>query len=56
MIGEGGFGCVYRGTIRVTEVDGPDSTMEVAIKQLNRNGLQAKFSPFFFSLNSVNFV
>lgn len=40
MIGEGGFGCVYRGAIRVSEFDGSDSTIDVAVKQLNRNGLQ----------------
>ncbi|XP_068667919.1 serine/threonine-protein kinase PCRK1 isoform X1 [Aristolochia californica] len=39
MIGEGGFGCVYRGAMRTSD-DDPSSTMDVAIKQLNRNGLQ----------------
>lgn len=39
MIGEGGFGCVYKGV--VVDVD-QSSTMEVAVKQLNRNGLQAR--------------
>ncbi|KAF8397481.1 hypothetical protein HHK36_016398 [Tetracentron sinense] len=56
MIGEGGFGCVYRGFVRVSDDDGPDSEMEVAIKQLNRNGLQARSSfPFIYLLteNSV---
>ncbi|KAF3454696.1 hypothetical protein FNV43_RR05144 [Rhamnella rubrinervis] len=39
MIGEGGFGCVYRGMVRVPEdeiTDGSPSKMDVAIKQLNR--------------------
>nr|GLL30987.1 probable receptor-like protein kinase At5g47070 [Ipomoea trifida] len=36
VIGEGGFGCVYRG---VVNVPGPDlnSNVDVAVKQLNRN-------------------
>ncbi|KAH0883636.1 hypothetical protein HID58_059732 [Brassica napus] len=33
LIGEGGFGCVYRGV-----VDGFDSKINVAVKQLNRQG------------------
>ncbi|CAH8357021.1 unnamed protein product [Eruca vesicaria subsp. sativa] len=36
LIGEGGFGCVYRGVV----VDGFDSKINVAVKQLNRQGLQ----------------
>ncbi|KAF8102745.1 hypothetical protein N665_0196s0038 [Sinapis alba] len=35
LIGEGGFGCVYRGV-----VDGFNSKISVAVKQLNRQGLQ----------------
>lgn len=38
MLGEGGFGCVYRGWIKGLE--DPDSKLEVAVKQLNRKGLQ----------------
>ncbi|XP_078182623.1 serine/threonine-protein kinase PCRK1-like [Carex rostrata] len=38
MVGEGGFGCVYRGTIRDSE--DPVTRIEVAVKQLNRKGLQ----------------
>ncbi|XP_037405069.1 serine/threonine-protein kinase PCRK1-like isoform X1 [Triticum dicoccoides] len=38
MIGEGGFGCVYRGTIRSTLE--PHRSLDVAIKQLGRKGLQ----------------
>jgi serine/threonine protein kinase len=38
MIGEGGFGCVFRGTVRNLE----DSSVkiEVAVKQLGKRGLQ----------------
>ncbi|CAH2054309.1 unnamed protein product [Thlaspi arvense] len=46
MIGEGGFGCVYRGTVR-SLVD-PTIKIEVAVKQLGKRGLQASlFSPRF---------
>lgn len=38
LIGEGGFGCVFRG---VVSVDGSDSKMDVAVKQLDRSGFQA---------------
>lgn len=38
MVGEGGFGCVYRGTIK--SIDDPDAKIEIAVKQLNRKGLQ----------------
>lgn len=37
-IGEGGFGCVYKGTIRPP--NGQGSPIVVAIKKLNHNGLQ----------------
>ncbi|KAI4334528.1 hypothetical protein L6164_019211 [Bauhinia variegata] len=49
LIGEGGFGCVYRGVVDVTQPHDDDdalhpshsnSKMDVAIKQLNRNGHQ----------------
>ncbi|XP_062117270.1 serine/threonine-protein kinase PCRK1-like [Humulus lupulus] len=38
MVGEGGFGCVYKGLIKSTE----DSSqkLEVAVKQLSKRGLQ----------------
>ncbi|XP_029123550.1 serine/threonine-protein kinase PCRK1 isoform X2 [Elaeis guineensis] len=38
MVGEGGFGCVYRGTIKSSE--DPNMRLEIAVKQLNRKGLQ----------------
>ncbi|KAL2491360.1 putative receptor-like protein kinase [Abeliophyllum distichum] len=37
-IGEGGFGCVYKGTIK--PIDGKGDPFVVAIKKLNRDGLQ----------------
>ncbi|KAJ8464798.1 hypothetical protein OPV22_027350 [Ensete ventricosum] len=40
LIGEGGFGCVYRGVVTVAGDDGAAETMDVAVKQLNRHGLQ----------------
>ncbi|KAL6979183.1 non-specific serine,threonine protein kinase [Sarracenia purpurea var. burkii] len=41
-IGEGGFGSVYRGVVTVSDHDDfPDSKIDVAVKQLNRNGFQA---------------
>lgn len=45
LIGEGGFGCVFRGLVRVS-----DSKIEVAIKQLNRNGFQASPISSFYLL------
>lgn len=40
-IGEGGFGCVYKGTIK--SVDGKGDRTVVAIKQLNRDGYQVLY-------------
>uniref|UniRef100_A0A453Q3J3 Protein kinase domain-containing protein n=1 Tax=Aegilops tauschii subsp. strangulata TaxID=200361 RepID=A0A453Q3J3_AEGTS len=39
MVGEGGFGCVYRGVIKGS--DDPTERVEIAVKQLNRKGVQA---------------
>ncbi|XP_047329875.1 serine/threonine-protein kinase PCRK1-like [Impatiens glandulifera] len=52
MIGEGGFGCVYQGVIRVSEDDISESNIDVAIKQLNRNGFQGHKE----WINEVNFL
>lgn len=41
MIGEGGFGCVYKGFIKSPE--DPSHKIEVAIKQLSKKGIQVKF-------------
>ncbi|CAG7891144.1 unnamed protein product [Brassica rapa] len=38
MIGEGGFGCVYWGTIK--SLQDPSKKIEVAVKQLGKRGLQ----------------
>ncbi|KAJ7976935.1 Protein kinase [Quillaja saponaria] len=38
MIGEGGFGCVYKGFIKSGE--DPSTKIEVAVKQLGRRGIQ----------------
>ncbi|KAK8581555.1 hypothetical protein V6N13_144574 [Hibiscus sabdariffa] len=42
LIGEGGFGCVYRGVVKLPDEanDGRDLKLDVAIKQLNRHGFQ----------------
>ncbi|KAJ1281656.1 hypothetical protein BS78_04G322200 [Paspalum vaginatum] len=40
MVGEGGFGCVYRGIIKNS--DEPNERIEIAVKQLNRKGLQGQ--------------
>ncbi|XP_058204532.1 serine/threonine-protein kinase PCRK2-like [Rhododendron vialii] len=55
MIGEGGFGCVYRGVVRFSDVDDGNcsgSNMDVAVKQLNRNGFQGHKE----WINEVNFL
>lgn len=44
MVGEGGFGCVYKGLIKSEE--DPNKKLEVAVKQLSKRGLQA--SLFFY--------
>ncbi|MCO5575170.1 hypothetical protein L7F22_028967 [Adiantum nelumboides] len=40
LIGEGGFGCVYRGFIKSTTSTDAHSSKEVAVKILNRNSQQ----------------
>lgn len=40
MIGEGGFGCVYWGTIK--SLEDPSKKIEVAVKQLGKRGLQVR--------------
>lgn len=53
MIGEGGFGSVYRGRVKEGYFgSGLDSEMDVAIKQLNRNGFQA--CPLTFIICSIH--
>lgn len=50
LIGEGGFGCVFKGVVRASADDNggfssnSDLNFEVAVKQLNRNGFQAWLS------------
>lgn len=41
MLGEGGFGCVYKGQIKSSE--DPSGKLEVAVKKLSRRGLQVNF-------------
>lgn len=41
MVGEGGFGCVYKGMIK--SLESPNSRQQIAVKQLNPRGLQARF-------------
>lgn len=50
-IGEGGFGCVYKGSIKPP--DGEGDRITVAIKKLNSDSLQVKVTglPFFNQLN-----
>lgn len=49
MIGEGGFGCVYKGIIQSS--DNPSTTLDVAVKQLSRGGLQARYLQFFYLIS-----
>ncbi|KAF5727381.1 receptor-like protein kinase [Tripterygium wilfordii] len=51
LIGGGGFGCVYRGVVRVPD-GGRDLKIDVAIKQLNRHGFQGHKE----WINEVNFL
>ncbi|KAM0008048.1 putative non-specific serine/threonine protein kinase [Helianthus debilis subsp. tardiflorus] len=52
VIGEGGFGCVYRGVVKVASGGdgGGDRFLDVAIKQLDRNGLQGMGDIVWFLL------
>ncbi|KAK9065876.1 hypothetical protein SSX86_015278 [Deinandra increscens subsp. villosa] len=57
MIGEGGFGCVYRGVVNAGAGAGDgnvtgDRYLDVAIKQLDRNGFQGHKE----WINEVNFL
>ncbi|KAK1412820.1 hypothetical protein QVD17_34351 [Tagetes erecta] len=55
MIGEGGFGCVYRGVVKAAGDGGCDDVdryLDVAIKQLDRNGFQGHKE----WINEVNFL
>ena len=45
MIGEGGFGCVFWGTIK--NLEDPSKKIEVAVKQFGKRGLQVKVSSSF---------
>ena len=49
MIGEGGFGGVYRGVIR--DAEGSNKKIDIAVKQLSRRGLQASFFLLIFDLD-----
>lgn len=46
MIGEGGFGGVYKGIIKDTEDS--NKKIDIAVKQLSRRGLQVRFSTLFY--------
>lgn len=50
IIGEGGFGCVYRAVLRTT--DGSNKKIDVAVKQLGRRGLQVDL--FFWISCMIN--
>lgn len=54
MLGEGGFGCVYKGLIK--SLDDPPSKIEVAVKQLGKRGIQVRFGSIFSSKSYTNFV
>lgn len=48
MIGEGGFGCVYKGVIK--DAEDPSTKIEVAVKQLGKRGMQVRLIPNDFIL------
>lgn len=51
MIGEGGFGGVYKGVIR--SPDDSSKKIDVAVKQLSRRGLQASFLAFKYYASTI---
>jgi hypothetical protein len=51
MLGEGGFGCVYKGLIK--SVDDPARKIEIAVKQLGKRGIQARFCSLYFVLKVI---
>ncbi|KAL7587955.1 hypothetical protein Lser_V15G36393 [Lactuca serriola] len=53
IIGEGGFGCVYRAVLRTT--DGSNKKIDVAVKQLGRRGLQGH-KEWITEVNVLGFV
>jgi hypothetical protein len=55
-IGEGGFGSVYKGTVR--PASGQGDPIVVAIKKLNNHGLQVQSLSvfFFFSVENSNLI
>jgi len=50
-IGEGGFGCVYKGSIKPP--DGQIDPLIVAIKKLNRNSMQVYIHTYIQIMNYV---
>nr|XP_043632812.1 serine/threonine-protein kinase PCRK1-like [Erigeron canadensis] len=53
VIGEGGFGCVYRAMIKF--IDGSSKKIDVAVKQLGRRGLQGH-KEWITEVNVLGFV
>ncbi|GJV74790.1 serine/threonine-protein kinase PCRK1 [Tanacetum coccineum] len=53
MIGEGGFGCVYRAMLKTT--DGSGKKIDTAVKQLGRRGLQGH-KEWITEVNVLGFV
>ncbi|KAD6119812.1 hypothetical protein E3N88_11083 [Mikania micrantha] len=62
MIGEGGFGCVYRGVVNANDARDGDRCLDVAIKQLDRNDSSYVYIRCFSFqghkewINEVNFL
>lgn len=52
-LGEGGFGCVYKGIIKSSE--DPSKKIDVAVKQLGRRGLQVDYLLFCYLVDSSGF-